>query len=117
MVSVIVRHAIDGLAYRHKNGIVHCDKKPSNILVSNQHLITRKERAFNKEMWQKDPLTCKLADFGEIRLCIVQTQMLVVSRVTCMNRGSPAFMAPKILLPEQGPKTATMDDLKAADLP
>ena len=90
--------------------------KPSNILVSNQHLITGKERAFNKEMWQKDPLTCKLTDFGESRSHIIQTQTLVVSRVTCMNRGSPAFMAPEIVLPEQRPKAATMDDLKAADL-
>ena len=87
-VSVIVQHVIDGLAYRHKNGIVHRDMKPSNILVSNQHLITGKERAFYKEMWQKDPLTCKLAEFGKSRLCIIQTQTLVVSRVTCMNRGS-----------------------------
>ena len=61
------------------------------------------------------PDVCKIADFGESRSRIIQTQTLLSSRVQKLMRGSPAFMSPAILLPERRPKEATLEQLKALD--
>jgi serine/threonine protein kinase len=34
-----VRQAADGLAHAHRRGMIHCDIKPSNLLVNNQGIV------------------------------------------------------------------------------
>ena len=55
-----------GLAHLHHLGIVHRDIKPANILVSNAHYRDLSENAI-QELFRVEPITCKLADFGESR--------------------------------------------------
>ena len=54
------------LAHLHHLGIVHRDIKPANILVSNAHYRDLSENAI-QELFRVEPITCKLADFGESR--------------------------------------------------
>ena len=106
-----------GLAYLHQQYIVHRDLKPANVLISNQHMISGSNEAFLRQ-WQveESPVICKLADFGESRSKIVQTQTLLTSKVTSLNRGTPAYMAPEILLEEKKPAYATISELMEADI-
>lgn len=69
----IVADVLSGLANAHQQGIVHCDIKPENILLSAE---TKGWRA-------------KISDFGIARL-----NQEVYSQTTG-NTGSPAYMAPE----------------------
>ena len=114
---LITRDIISGLSFLHGKDIVHRDMKPANILVGNQHLLRDAADDFlNRWQASEKPIVCKLTDFGESRSKLIQTQTLMSSRVSSMNRGSPAFMAPEILLKEMRPSSATIDDLKVFDL-
>ena len=98
VVPVIAKDVAVGLKYLHDNDIVHRDLKPANILVSNQHYahMHGDELEF---MWNNQPVVCKIADFGEGRSAMIQTQSLLPSKVQHLDRGSSAYMAPKVLLP------------------
>ena len=114
---MIANDIIDGLSSLHGREIVHRDLKPSNILVSNTHYSNvSKEEA--RLQWHTGhvPIIAKLTDFGESRSDIIQTKSLVTSKVEELNRGSPAYMAPEILLADKRPQNASLDDLKAVDI-
>eukprot|EP00112_Aurelia_sp_Birch-Aquarium-sp1_P014211 Seg3053.2 transcript_id=Seg3053.2/GoldUCD/mRNA.D3Y31 product="Serine/threonine-protein kinase 33" protein_id=Seg3053.2/GoldUCD/D3Y31 len=113
----IVKDIAEGVNYLHGKDIVHRDLKPSNILVGNMHNWDLDNGSFI-ERWQRmdEPIVCKLTDFGESRSRLIQTQTLLSSKVTFLDRGSPAFMSPHIILPELRPREASLDDLKAADI-
>jgi hypothetical protein len=66
----IVRQAADGLAAAHRNGVIHNDIKPSNVLVGNDGCV-------------------KLADFG----AAATTQTEIGDYV----HGTPAYIAPERL--------------------
>ncbi len=112
----IMNDLVAALAYLHEQDVVHRDLKPANVLVSNQHMISGKDQESFLRQWKvgKSPIICKVTDFGESRSKMVQTQSILTSRVTSLNRGTPAYMAPEIILQERRPAYATMDDLKAA---
>ena len=69
----IVSDVLQGLASAHKQGIVHCDIKPENILLT-----------LRSKGW-----IAKISDFGIARL-----SQEVYSQNTG-NTGSPAYMAPE----------------------
>ncbi|HEY9627781.1 MAG TPA: serine/threonine-protein kinase [Coleofasciculaceae cyanobacterium] len=69
----LVIDVLKGLAHAHDRGIVHCDIKPENILLS----------------VQPDGWIAKISDFGIARL-----SQEVEDRETS-NTGSPAYMAPE----------------------
>ena len=107
VVPAIAKDIAIGLNFLHKNDIVHRDLKPANILVSNKHYAHMQGEKL-QSMWNTSPVVCKIADFGESRSRIIQTQTLLSSRVQKLMRGSPAFMSPAVLLPERRPKEATL---------
>ncbi len=69
----LVIDVLEGLAHAHDRGIVHCDIKPENILLTVQ-----------SRGW-----TAKISDFGIARL-----SQAIEGRET-ENTGSPAYMAPE----------------------
>jgi serine/threonine-protein kinase len=64
-----------GLAHAHKQGIIHCDIKPENILLK----------------LEEQKLTAKISDFGIARL-IAEADIM---RQSGGYTGSPAYMAPE----------------------
>ena len=69
----LVTDVLEGLAHAHDRGIIHCDIKPENILLTVQ-----------PQGW-----TAKISDFGIARL-----SQAIEGRET-ENTGSPAYMAPE----------------------
>uniref|UniRef100_A0A803K4X6 Protein kinase domain-containing protein n=1 Tax=Xenopus tropicalis TaxID=8364 RepID=A0A803K4X6_XENTR len=60
-----------GLQYLHSRGIIHCDLKPDNILISSEGHI-------------------KIADFG------LAVEHVFGHDTTCGYRGTPKYMAPEV---------------------
>ncbi|KAG9159914.1 hypothetical protein Leryth_005662 [Lithospermum erythrorhizon] len=74
MIGNYTKQIVQGLDYLHSLGIVHCDIKPSNILLAKNGDV-------------------KIADFGcakRVEIC----DRLVIS-------GTPMFMAPEVILGEE----------------
>lgn len=74
--SQVMRDIINGVAYLHECGIVHCDIKPENILCKSKQ-------------W---PLQVKLCDFGLANYYDKGTQ----SNMTAMI-GTPGYVAPEVI--------------------
>ncbi|MQM04036.1 hypothetical protein Taro_036827 [Colocasia esculenta] len=80
VTRVYTRGILDGLAYLHSRGIVHCDVKGHNVLVG------------------ADDRTVKLADFGCAR------RVDDGGDGTALISGTPLYMAPEVARgEEQGP--------------
>ena len=110
-MSKIAADVAEGLLYLHENGIVHRDRKPANVLVSNHHY--RAETNPNKiaYAWKNEPVICKLTDFGESRSLDIETRSVCHSRTKNIDRGTIPFMAPEILSGSQISQAgATLDD-------
>lgn len=113
--QVIFKKIKSGIAFLHEKDIVHRDLKPANILIGNHHW----DQATFLEKWKAEDessLSCKLTDFGESHSNLIQTQTILASRITKVDRGTPAYMSPEVLLPELRPNSVTVHELKAADL-
>ena len=103
--------------YIHSNNIVHRDIKPANILVSNMHYNNLTDAQETANIFKSEPIICKLADLGEARSKLLQTR--VISNNSCthfIRGGSPAYMAPEILVEESILKSAEIKQLKAIDV-
>ena len=73
--------AMEGLVYLHKNGIIHQDVKPSNMLVSGP----------------SDAIIVKLCDFGE--MSVFKETYLTETRIEKDYRGmTTSYIAPEIFL-------------------
>lgn len=74
---------VSALKHIHSNGVVHCDIKGRNVLIS------------------KNPNHCKLADFGSAKR-VEDT----CHKDRVLPRGSPLWMAPEVIRGEsQGPES------------
>jgi serine/threonine-protein kinase len=69
----LIVNVLEGVEHAHQRGIIHCDIKPENILLT----------------LQPDGWTARITDFGIARL----SQELVKGGTG--NTGSPAYMAPE----------------------
>ena len=82
--------------------------------ISNQHYCHLREQEI-EQAWLCCPLICKLADFGESRSSEVQTNSVLNSQTSRVNRGTPVYMAPEILVGMTRLTVATIEDMKRAD--
>lgn len=72
-ILALLSDTLTGLAHAHQRGIVHCDIKPENILLS-----------YRQQRW-----VAKVSDFGIARLA------QEFSPTAAYPTGSPAYMAPE----------------------
>ncbi len=70
---------LEGLHYAHQRGIIHCDIKPENILLTLQ-----------SQRWHS-----KLSDFGIARRLPTVGKLSVPQKNLMFTGGSPAYMAPE----------------------
>ncbi|MBD2485452.1 serine/threonine-protein kinase [Planktothrix sp. FACHB-1365] len=70
---------LDGLHYAHQRGIIHCDIKPENILLTLQ-----------SQGWSS-----KLSDFGIARRLPLVGKLSIAQKASTFTGGSPAYMAPE----------------------
>ena len=110
----IARETAAGLAHLPELGIVHRDIKPSNVLVSNQHYFASTDKQELEHMFQTRPIICKLADFGESRSAINQTNSVCRMVTSNIVRGTPAYRAPELF--RQSGSSLSLEDLKAVDV-
>ena len=83
----IAQDVSEGLAYLHKEHIACRDLKVSNVLVSNQHYVNLPDTEARKTIIQKEPIICKLTDFGEARSQIAQSRTLLATKTENVHRG------------------------------
>ena len=116
----VINHAavemIQGLACLHANRIAHRDLKPTNILVCNRHYNTLSDAQEIALQFQSRPIACKLADFGESRSQLMQTQSVLASNTRNVDRGTVMYMAPEILVEDLRISPASISELILADV-
>ena len=118
-VKVFMRAAEDvalGLQYLHQKGLAHRDLKPSNVLVSNQHYCHLTSQEYIEKVSFTTPLICKLTDFGESRSREFQTNTILTTKTSRINRGTPGFMAPEVLVKGLRTQEFSVEDLKKVDV-
>jgi serine/threonine protein kinase len=91
--------------------IAHRDLKPNNVLVSNQHYCLKS--SFVSE-YERNPIVCKIADFGLSRSLKMQTRSIIQSRTNEICRGTRDYMAPEIITGKL--QKASITDLKKTDI-
>eukprot|EP00794_Sanderia_malayensis_P008517 gene8517-9432_t len=101
--------------FMHANSMVHRDIKPANVLVTNVHYLNLGDKE-REEAYNHKHIICKHADLGEARSKLCQTKALAGnSRTKKLHRGSTAFMAPDISVPEIMLRSANLEQLKLID--
>ena len=85
--------------------------------MSNQHYssLSLEDEEF-RPTYQARPIACKLTDFGESRYHLIQTQAIIASEITNIDRGTMVYMAPELLVKEKLDPCAPIDDLILSDV-
>jgi len=83
----LARQIVSAVGYLHAHGVVHCDLKPSNILVS------------EREATDLEQLTVKIADFGLSQSLQVAQESSQLLTEVC---GTPDYFAPELAMLAQG---------------
>ena len=68
------------------------------------------------EIYRERPIACKLTDFGESQSLFIQTQLIVSSKTTTVDRGTVVYMSPELLVEEKRLTKASIADLIMADV-
>jgi len=89
--KIILLQVLDAVEYLHSQGIAHRDLKPENILCLEKKLGKRGSR-FER---------IKIADFGLSKMFTAEDLKSAV--------GSPTYVAPEVLSPEQKPYDKAVD--------
>ena len=110
----IAEDTVRSLKYLHDNNIAHRDLQPGNVLVSNQMYCEMPNKEALREAWEKEPIICKLVDFGESRASMIQTATVCSTQTTNIDRGTPIYMAPELLSPVD--TSLSLEHLKACDI-
>lgn len=93
---------------------MHRDLKTANILVSNQMYCDMADEGDLREAWNREPIICKLVDFGENRRDLNQTATVCSTQTTNIDRGTPVYMAPELL--SANVTSLSLDQLKACNI-
>ena len=96
----IAQDICSGIMYLHDRDIAHRDLKPANILVSNSHYSGLDSEVEQRNVFDTEPIICKVTDFGESRSRATQTATICHTATRNVQRGSPAYMAPEIFKEE-----------------
>lgn len=80
-VREIGRQMADALAFAHERGVVHCDIKPSNVMVTQGGAV-------------------KVLDFGVARIEATTAAAAKATTSSGRVRGTPPYTAPEVLLGE-----------------
>ncbi|CAN0041980.1 unnamed protein product [Ectocarpus fasciculatus] len=118
----VVRQLLDGLAYLHKSGVVHCDLKPANILFSDidqgntarDSALPVTPRAQVAPPASLSGLVVKICDFGHARKvpdCRYYKFTGDINKIPFhmfKHTGTEGFVAPEVLLSEPYGKAADM---------
>ena len=110
----IAEDTVRSLKYLHDNNIAHRDLQPGNVLVSNQMYCEMPNKEALREAWEKEPIICKLVDFGESRASMIQTATVCSTQTTNIDRGTPIYMAPELLSPVD--TSLSLEHLKACEI-
>ena len=102
-----------GLAYIDENNMVHRDIKPENILSTNTDYAH--ETKYLASLFEKRPVICKLAYSGKGRSEMAETITLLSKKTKLVERGTPAFIAPEILVDALKLTSVGIEQLKSID--
>lgn len=96
--------------------MIHRDLRPGNVLVSNKHYARAEvENDQLEDLFNVEPVVCKLTVFGESRSQLLQTS-LIHAQTSNIERGTKPCMAPEIILESRKLSTASLEDMKAIDV-
>lgn len=95
LVARLLEQVLSALAYCHARGIVHCDMKPENVILTGKQQDSCHSWLFGR--YADDAVDCKVIDFG-LAAHFTESNPESVTQVA----GTPAFIAPEVIAAIRG---------------